>query len=99
MPWWGWLLIGAGAYILLGTLWDVSQRRHAIVRNFPLFGRFRYVFEKLGPPLRQYIVTSDLTERPFTRLHRTWAYRAAKGLSNTNPFGTQIDQDMPGLIK
>ncbi len=99
MPWWGWLLVGAGAYILLGTLWDVSQRRHAIVRNFPLFGRFRYIFEKLGPPLRQYIVTSDLTERPFTRLHRTWAYRAAKGLSNTNPFGTQIDQDMPGLIK
>jgi glutamate synthase domain-containing protein 2 len=99
MPWWGWLLSAFGAYLVLGTFMDLVQRKHAIVRNFPLFGRLRYIFEKLGPPLRQYIVTSDLSERPFTRLQRSWAYRASKGLSNTNPFGTQVDQELPGLIK
>lgn len=99
IPWWGWLLIGMGAYLVLSTLWDVVQRRHTIRRNFPFFGRFRYLFETLGPALRQYIVTSDTQERPFTRLQRTWAYRASKGMSDTMPFGTQIDQDGPGVIK
>lgn len=99
MPWWGWILVGLGAYTAFSTLWDTFQRKHTIMRNFPFFGRFRYIFEKLGPPLRQYIVTSDLSERPFTRLQRTWAYRASKGLSNTVPFGTQMDQEAPGVIK
>jgi glutamate synthase domain-containing protein 2 len=99
MPWWGWILIFVGVYLVVATIRDMFQRKHTIVRNFPFLGRFRYVFETLGPPLRQYIVTSDLSERPFTRLQRTWAYRAAKGLSNTNPFGTQVDQDSPGVIK
>lgn len=99
LPWWAWVLIVVGAYIIGSSLLDVFQRKHAIMRNFPFFGRFRYIFEKLGPPLRQYIVTSDLTERPFNRLQRVWAYRAAKNLSNTMPFGTQIDQEGPGVIK
>ncbi|MCC7508991.1 MAG: FMN-binding glutamate synthase family protein [Planctomycetes bacterium] len=99
LPWWAWLLIAIGGYTAFSTLWDVFQRKHTIIRNFPFFGRFRYIAEKLGPPLRQYIVTSDLSERPFTRLQRSWAYRAAKGLSNTVPFGTQVDQEGPGVIK
>ncbi len=99
MPWWGWVLIVLGAYTVISTVIDIVQRQHAIRRNIPFFGRFRYLFEMLGPPLRQYIVTSDVAERPFTRLQRSWAYRAAKNLSNTVPFGTQIDQDAPGLIK
>ncbi|MCC6465052.1 MAG: FMN-binding glutamate synthase family protein [Planctomycetes bacterium] len=99
MPWWGWLITFAATWLVVGTIFDLLQTKHAIMRNYPFLGRFRYIFEKLGPPLRQYIVTSDLSERPFTRLHRGWAYQAAKGLSNTQPFGTQIDQDSPGVIK
>lgn len=99
MPWWGWVLIVIGAYIVLTTLFDILQTRRTIVRNFPIVGRLRYLFESLGPPLRQYIVTSDLIERPFNRLQRTWAYRAAKGELNAMPFGTQLDLDAPGIIK
>jgi glutamate synthase domain-containing protein 2 len=69
------------------------------MRNFPFLGRFRYIFERFGPPLRQYIVTGDLSERPFTRLQRTWVYRASKGQSDSMPFGTQIDQEAPGVIR
>ena len=99
MQWWHWVLIVLAALFAAGMLYDMLQRKHTIARNFPFIGRFRYLFEKLGPPLRQYIVTSDLTERPFTRLQRSWVYRAAKNLSNTVPFGTQLDQEAPGLIK
>ncbi|MHC4841015.1 MAG: FMN-binding glutamate synthase family protein [Planctomycetota bacterium] len=78
---------------------DLTQSKHSIMRNFPFLGRFRYIFERFGPPLRQYIVTGDLSERPFTRLQRTWVYRASKGQSDSMPFGTQIDQEAPGVIR
>jgi hypothetical protein len=35
---------------------DALQRRHAILRNFPLVGHARYLLERIGPELRQYIV-------------------------------------------
>lgn len=99
LPWWAWVLIVVGAYFLIATIIDITQTRRSIVRNFPIVGRFRYFFEKLGPPLRQYIVTSDLLERPFNRLQRTWVYRASKGELNSMPFGTQLDLEAPGIIK
>jgi hypothetical protein len=46
---------------------DLTQRKHAILRNFPIIGHFRYLFEAVGPELRQYIVTSNTEERPFSR--------------------------------
>ena len=99
LPWWAWVLIVIGVLLIGTTLIDVFQRKHSIMRNYPFFGRFRYLFEALGPPLRQYIVTSDLVERPFNRLQRTWAYRASKGELNAMPFGTQLDLEQPGVIK
>jgi glutamate synthase (ferredoxin) len=45
---------------------DLTQRRHAILHNFPLIGHFRYIFEAVGPELRQYIVTSNTEERPLS---------------------------------
>ena len=99
LPWWAWVLIVVGAYLVITTILDITQTKRSIVRNFPVVGRFRYFFEMLGPPLRQYIVTSDLVERPFNRLQRTWVYRASKGELNSMPFGTQHDLEVPGIIK
>ena len=45
---------------------DLRQRHHAILRNFPIVGHFRYWLESVGPELRQYIVTSNDEERPFS---------------------------------
>ncbi|MCC6575543.1 MAG: FMN-binding glutamate synthase family protein [Planctomycetes bacterium] len=99
LPWWGWVLIGFGVWIIFTVIVDLTQRKHAIIRNFPLIGRLRYIFEGFGAPLRQYLFQGDLGERPFTRLQRTWVYRTAKGMNDTISFGTQIDQDAPGVIK
>ncbi|WP_212723065.1 glutamate synthase-related protein [Nocardioides jishulii] len=53
---------------------DLTQRQHAILRNFPVIGHFRYWVETVGPELRQYIVTSNDEERPFSRDQRRWVY-------------------------
>ena len=29
--------------------WDVLQRRHAVLRNFPLIGHLRFLLEAIGP--------------------------------------------------
>lgn len=64
------------------------QKAHAIRRNYPLIGRFRYFFEHLGEFFRQYFFAMDREELPFNRAQRSWVYRAAKNESNTVAFGT-----------
>ena len=67
---------------------DVFQTKHAVRRNYPLVGRLRYVLEKLGPELRQYIVTDNDEERPFSRDQRRWVYSTAKRENQYFGFGT-----------
>ncbi|MCB1032757.1 MAG: FMN-binding glutamate synthase family protein [Acidobacteria bacterium] len=87
------LLILAGIVLLL-ILWDLFQKKHAILRNFPVIGHFRYLLESVGPELRQYIVTDNDEERPFTRDQRTWVYTSAKKLNNYFGFGTDNALDL-----
>jgi len=84
-------------YCVLGLLasivaYDLLQRKHAILRNFPVIGHFRYLFEAVGPELRQYIVTDNNEERPFSRDQRRWVYASSK--CENNYFGFGSDQDM-----
>lgn len=78
------LAIVAGIYVH-----DVTQREHAILRNFPVIGHFRYFAEQWGEYMRQYQYLPDWEERPFNRLERSWAYRSAKGVSNLISFGSE----------
>jgi glutamate synthase (ferredoxin) len=80
-----------GALIVAVVLYDVTQRRHAILRNFPIVGHFRYFLESVGPELRQYIVTSNDEERPFSRDQRRWVYASSKHQNNYFGFGTDND--------
>src|SRR3954468_8512101 len=92
---------GAVAGAALGGLVarDLLQREHAIVRNFPLVGRLRYALESVGPELRQYIVTSNDEERPFSRDQRRWVYASSKRQINTFGFGTDNDLEREdGLV-
>jgi glutamate synthase (ferredoxin) len=85
-----WILLAAG--IVLGvTIYDITQRRHAILRNFPIIGHFRYMLEAVGPELRQYIVTDNNEERPFSRDQRRWVYASSKHQNNYFGFGTDND--------
>lgn len=70
---------------------DLLQKKHALKRNFPLVANARYALEKIGPELRQYIVTSNDEERPFSRDQRTWVYASAKMENNYFGFGTDND--------
>ncbi|MEU4570471.1 FMN-binding glutamate synthase family protein [Micromonospora sp. NPDC023956] len=70
---------------------DLLQRKHALLRNFPVLGRARYLLEAIGPELRQYIVAGNNEERPFTRDQRRWVYASAKKENNYFGFGTDND--------
>ena len=70
---------------------DLFQRKHALLRNFPLIGHGRYLIEAVGPELRQYIVAANDEERPFTRDQRRWVYASAKKENNYFGFGTDND--------
>ncbi len=70
---------------------DLLQRRHAILRNFPVVGHARFWLESVGPELRQYIVAGNDEERPFSRDQRRWVYASAKLENNYFGFGTDND--------
>ncbi len=77
---------------------DLLQRRHALLRNFPVLGHARYLLESIGPELRQYLVASNNEERPFTRDQRRWVYASAKQENNYFGFGTDNDVEYtPGF--
>src|SRR3954468_9393081 len=92
----------AGAAVLAGAAAaarDLLQREHAIARNYPLVGRLRYLLESFGPELRQYIVTSNDEERPFSRDQRRWVYASSKREINTFGFGTDNDlEEVDSLV-
>ncbi len=73
--------------------YDLLQRRSAVLRNFPIVGHLRYVLEAFGPELRQYIVTSNNEERPFSRDQRRWVSASSEGLPNMFSFGTDDEME------
>jgi glutamate synthase domain-containing protein 2 len=75
---------------------DVTQTKQAIRRNFPVIGRFRYLFEQMGEFFRQYFFALDREEMPFNRAERSWVYRAAKGEDTTVAFGSTRDLRLVG---
>jgi glutamate synthase domain-containing protein 2 len=92
---------GAAGGAALGGLaaYDLVQRKHAILRNFPIVGHLRFLLESFGPELRQYVVTSNDEERPFSRDQRRWVYASAKRQINTFGFGTDNDLERDdGLV-
>ena len=89
--WWISWVVGAVTFITVWALIDIGQRKHAIVHNFPIVGHFRYWLEAIGPELRQYIVTSNNEERPFSRDQRSWVYASSKRQNNYFGFGTDND--------
>ena len=88
--WMIWTLLALLAALLV---YDLIQRKHAILRNFPIIGHLRYLVEAVGPELRQYIVTGNDEERPFSRDQRRWVYASAKKQNNYFGFGTDTEQE------
>ncbi|MDI9348035.1 MAG: FMN-binding glutamate synthase family protein [Methylacidiphilales bacterium] len=94
------IVVSVGVVVLIVTvitlyIKDRTQTSHAILRNYPVIGRFRYYFEHLGEFFRQYFFSLDRDEMPFNRSERSWVYRSAKKIDNTIAFGStrRIDED------
>ncbi|MFT4264271.1 MAG: FMN-binding glutamate synthase family protein [Nocardioides sp.] len=87
--------LAGGAAIGVGALAarDLIQKKHALQRNFPVIAHLRWLLEEIGPELRQYIVTSNEEERPFSRDSRRWVYASSKGENNYFGFGTDLDTE------
>jgi glutamate synthase domain-containing protein 2 len=77
---------------------DVTQKKHTVLRNFPVIGRLRFWFEELGEYFRQYFFANDREEMPFNRSTRSWVYRLAKDEGGTIGFGSTYDLHAPGAL-
>ncbi|HKB83599.1 MAG TPA: FMN-binding glutamate synthase family protein [Burkholderiales bacterium] len=89
------------AFIGLLVFWfvqDITQKKHTVLRNYPLIGRLRYFFEKQGEYFRQYFFAGDRDEMPFNRATRGWVYRLAKDEGGIIGFGSTFDLREPGSI-
>ncbi len=82
--------------IIVMFIVDVTQTTHTVRRNFPVIGRFRYIFEHMGEFFRQYFFAQDREEMPFNRAQRSWVYQAAKGDDSTVAFGSTLSLARPG---
>ncbi len=82
--------LGILGLVILGV-YDYSQKKHSIARNFPVVGRTRYIAEWLRPKLYQYFIESDTDGRPFPRIFRSIIYQRSKKMLDTAPFGTQLN--------
>jgi glutamate synthase domain-containing protein 2 len=89
-----WIVVGVIVAALVGiAVYDLLQRRHAILRNFPVIGHLRFILEAIGPEVRQYIVTDNDSERPFSRDQRRWVYSSSKAENTYFGFGTDNNLD------
>ncbi len=91
--WWPpmlWILVVLVPIVVLG-FYEMLQKKHAIMRNFPILGRGRYIMEVLRPKIYQYFIESDTDGTPLNRISRSVVYQRAKKELDTAPFGTQLD--------
>ncbi|MSQ69740.1 MAG: FMN-binding glutamate synthase family protein [Betaproteobacteria bacterium] len=77
---------------------DVTQKKHTVLRNYPVIGRLRYFFEEMGEYFRQYLFMNDREELPFNRATRGWVYRLAKDEGGVIGFGSTNNTNEPGSI-
>ena len=75
-----WTVVGAREYFF-----STSNLR----RNYPVLANLRYLLESFRPEIRQYFISNDLDERPFSRERRDIVYSRAKDMTDTIPFGTR----------
>lgn len=92
------LIIVAVLIVIYMYLADITQTKQAIRRNYPVIGRFRYLFEHMGEFFRQYFFAQDRDELPFNRAQRSWVYRAAKKVDSTIAFGSTRPLNQAGDI-
>ena len=85
----GWLAAVIAIFVIVGVI-DFVQVRHSVRRNYPLFGRLRWIGEEFRPEIQQYFVEQDTEGMPFDRTHRSLVYQRAKNLHGEQPLGNGL---------
>ena len=79
--------------ILINHYYRFVQKKHSLLTNFGFIAQARYIIESVGPELRQYLISTDVDEKPFNRIERSEVYRKAKGVDSSSAFGSQLNFD------
>ena len=87
----GFLLLIVLPILLIVGIFNTIQKKHAILRNFPVLGYFRYLFEMIAPEIQQYFIERSTDGKPFSRNQRSLVYQRAKNIDSSTPFGTQLN--------
>ncbi|HEX8014323.1 MAG TPA: FMN-binding glutamate synthase family protein [Flavobacterium sp.] len=87
----GFLLLIILPILLVIGIFNTLQKKHAILRNFPVLGYFRYLFEMIAPEIQQYFIERSTDGKPFSRNQRSLVYQRAKNIDSNTPFGTQLN--------
>ncbi|WP_431813330.1 FMN-binding glutamate synthase family protein [Kocuria sp. cx-455] len=95
-PWGWWIPAVIFILLLLVGIRDATQRRHAILRNFPVLGRARFFLEEIRPEIQQYFIERNWDGKPFNRDQRSLIYSRAKGFKGDKAFGTELNVNQPG---
>jgi glutamate synthase domain-containing protein 2 len=85
-----WIFVAATGLSILGA-YDLIQTNHNLMRNYPVSGRLRWIFEAVRPQIRQYFIESNIDGTPFNHNQRSLVYERAKNLHTEEPFGTERD--------
>jgi glutamate synthase domain-containing protein 2 len=86
-----WILAGPLLALAALGIWDLLQRKHSVLRNYPIVGHLRFLLEYIRPELQQYFIERSFDGRPFNRDVRNIVYERAKGVEDEEPFGTERD--------
>ena len=88
----GWFIVSfvIFAFLTVVGIYDLIQTRHSVLRNYPILGHMRFLFEQIRPEIRQYLIESDQDEEPFSRDERSIVYQRAKNVEDARPFGTRM---------
>lgn len=89
-PHYGWLALLCGGLAGVG-LYDLTQTKSAILRNYPILAHLRFLLEHIRPEIRQYFIEDDTVATPFSRNQRSIVYQRAKQALDKRPFGTQLN--------
>ena len=90
------ILLGISIFLTGVGIIDLTQKSHAILRNYPIAAHLRFIFEAIRPEMRQYFFEGEKDGMPFSRDRRAIVYQRAKNALDVRPFGTNYDVYVPG---
>src|SRR3954465_3583663 len=88
-------VIGGLAFLFIS---DVTQKKHGVLRNYPVIGHLRYYFEELGEYFRQYFFGGGRGGMPLNRAARRWGYRLGEDEGGPIGFGSTYDLHQAGAL-